>query len=648
MATRIKTVQYHFPVLASLTNNLLTNVPTLSDIVIEEASGTSFTVLSAWIEVNFRDIITATGGSLTTKTFGFRLGADAYQSITNSVNYGHSAGNNSFKFIVDYTSYVQSKAPTLTNTSADFQLLITQSTGTTLGMVDVCASLFVTYSYDDTDALITKATNTLTMPLEAFRTVLPTTIPATPQNTVPIINGGYLPEHGVSIKQITLLVEANADASNTTDYQLSINIDSGSTFTSGNIEMAIRTDRYFYLHWVNPTELMNVFSAHNIFYWISTGAVTRFNHFSTRLIVTYTYDINTTTDTILSLEIFDFYQNNVKQNVPTVNETNIKLPQFSAVKRCGLYLYTLTPHNATNGIYTKILNAVSYSPLLNQQGVGGVSGSKVFSEYIDSPSLTPNAENSLKFYVYDTSLNGPLTLRYYCFYARWILNLVVNKSLCYDNYKVLIVGLQTTNNPAFPLTLNQLASLPNDYYINHLSLVIWVGGAGVFRDFSCYWYLDNTTELKPLLNVMSSTDERMSGVRLLCKKFEPNEVWKVYPEYWDNTKLDPKSSYNLYVHEQSENQPFSHYFFNVVFSGPSLKKTISGYLYDNSGTYINGTVYLFKKNGNKIELLSSQTVASGVPYAFSVYDNDATYFVVGRKEGTPNIFDVTDFTLQGT
>lgn len=647
MATRIKTVQYCFPVLASLTNNILTNVPTLSGIVIEEAVGTSFSVLSAWVEVNFRDIITATGGTLTTKTFGFRLGTDAYQSITNSVSYGHSGGNNSFKFIVDYTSYVQSVAPNLSNTSADFQLLIKQSTGTTLGMVDVCASFFVTYSYDDTDILIGKGTNTVTMPLEAFRTVLPTSQPVTPQNTVPIIRDNYLPEAGVNIKQITLLIEATADCSGTTDYRLSISIDGGSVLTSSLIETGIRTDRYFYLHWVNPVELLkDPGTLHKIYYWISTGAVTRFNHFSARLVITYTYDLNTTSETMLSLEVYDFYQNNAKQNIPTVNETKARLPQFTAVKRCGLYLYTMTPHNSSSGIYTKILDALSYSPILNQQGVGAVSGSKVFSEFIDSPTLISDAENSLKFYVYDASTDT--NLKYYCFYARWILNIVVNKNLTFHNYQILIRGLQTTNPYSFPLTLNQLMSLPNDYYINHLSLLIWVGGAAYFRDFSSYWYLDNATELKSLFSILSSTDERQSGVRFLCKRFEQNEIWKVYPEHWDSTKLDPKSSYNLYVHQQSENTPFSNYFFNVIFSGSSLKKTISGYLYDNSGSYIDGTAYLFKKNGNSIDLLSMQTVTAGVPYNFSVYDSDATYLVVGRKVGTPNKFDITDFTLQGS
>ena len=81
MATRLKTVFHAFDTLASLTNNTLTNL-TQTTIYLPETGTKTFRSVVA--HVTFDDIITATGGSITTKTVSLRLGAAGYTSVANA------------------------------------------------------------------------------------------------------------------------------------------------------------------------------------------------------------------------------------------------------------------------------------------------------------------------------------------------------------------------------------------------------------------------------------------------------------------------------------------------------------------------------------------------------------------------------------
>ena len=147
------------------------------------------------------DIITATGGSITTRTINLRLGAAGYTSTANANPVLNTGENISFFTERDFTSHFVTNW-TGTSMTCDVQLQINQSTGTTLGMANVCCILYITYEYDDTS---TTQLVTQWIPLNAPRDALPTT--KTSHDTVPALDT-YLPEASKTYRNIAIITHA--------------------------------------------------------------------------------------------------------------------------------------------------------------------------------------------------------------------------------------------------------------------------------------------------------------------------------------------------------------------------------------------------------------------------------------------------------
>ncbi len=288
MATRLKTVKYAFPALASLTNNTLTNV---TQITIDLEAGTK-TFRSVVAHITMDDIVTATGGSMTTKTFGLRVGAAAYTSVANANTLTNSGENISARFEVDYTSHFTSNWSGSSMT-CDFQLQVNQSTGTTLGMVNVCVTLDLTYEYDDTQTTHVK---TVMIPLDAPVAAMVTG--ATTYDTIPALDT-YLPEASKSYKNIHLVFMANTCQSPaTTDATLTLRVGATSV-TTGNYEAALQTDRFIRYVWDLTSSYPSTGSTQT---WQPTCSIaTRFNHPVAWLVVTYSFDASTTTSAMNSV-----------------------------------------------------------------------------------------------------------------------------------------------------------------------------------------------------------------------------------------------------------------------------------------------------------------------------------------------------------
>jgi hypothetical protein len=287
MATRLKTVKYAFPALASLTNNTLTNLTQLT-INLPETTKTFRSVVA---HVTMDDIITATGGSLTTKTLALRLGAATYTSIANANTLTNSGENASFWLTADFTSHFTTNW-TGTSMTCDFQLQINQSTGTTLGMVNVCVTLDITYAYDDTSATHIK---TVMIPLNAPVGAIATT--ATTYDTIPALDT-YLPEASKVYRNIYVVIQGN-EARNgaTTAHTMTIAVGATSV-TTGSYEGSQASDRYFrYVY--NLTSTYPSTAATQTFQ--PTATVARINHFQAYLVVTYEFNPATTTSVLNSV-----------------------------------------------------------------------------------------------------------------------------------------------------------------------------------------------------------------------------------------------------------------------------------------------------------------------------------------------------------
>jgi hypothetical protein len=184
-----------------------------------------------------------------------------------------------------------------TSMTCDLQVYFDQSTGTTLGMRNVTAVLTITYEYDDTSATQIK---TVWIPLESLVGSLTTTANSNiGTNQIPQLTstGGMLPESGVNIRDYFFVIDGNESTSATTDFTVSVNIDSGTPTAFGVQEAALTSGRY--CRWTYSPAVPTTTSTHNFQMWSSLAA--RLNHVVITLVVTYEFSESSTTSVLNSI-----------------------------------------------------------------------------------------------------------------------------------------------------------------------------------------------------------------------------------------------------------------------------------------------------------------------------------------------------------
>jgi hypothetical protein len=293
MATRVKTIQFAFPMTTSvITNNTTTNLTQITVYIPETVSA----FRSVTVDVGFQDVITATGGTISGHNVGLRLGAAAYTTITKTdaiTNSGEEIAAVVGPF--DFTSHFTTNWSG-TSKTCDLQVLFNQTTGTTLGMRNVTAILTITYEYNDTSATQIK---TAWIPLESLVGTLSTTANSNiGSSQIPKMTGagGMLPEGGVTVRDYFFVIEGNESTSATTDFTLSANIDSGTSTAFGTQEAGLNSCRY--CRWIYKPATPSLTATHNFQLWSSTA---RCNHVTITLVVTYQFTLASTTTVLNSI-----------------------------------------------------------------------------------------------------------------------------------------------------------------------------------------------------------------------------------------------------------------------------------------------------------------------------------------------------------
>ena len=254
MAQRLKTVFY---ALASKnttnTDNTDTTAPATTVLTFEAGAKTFVSVTA---EVSFDDIITATGGTVIRRQFtlDFSPGGGAAYIIDNTASVPNTGENVSFFQPYDCTAAFQTELGSTGTATVQWKLLVDQSTGTTLGVINTCVLLKVTYWFDDTEATQVK---TAFFPLAAPDGALATSNPATSFCTIPDF-ATDLPEAGVSLLNRAIIIEGNENrAGSTTDFTLTMRVTAvvggaHNEQTTGTHEGGLATDRC-YRHVFNYT-----------------------------------------------------------------------------------------------------------------------------------------------------------------------------------------------------------------------------------------------------------------------------------------------------------------------------------------------------------------------------------------------------------
>jgi hypothetical protein len=208
MALRLKTIEFiaqtNFITQAAAGKRTLTGS---TQIFIPEQT---LTFKSCMLEI-FVSTDAATAASLTAPTVGFSLGAVAESSAVLIAPLGNSAEAESWIFSRNVTNYFSSNwTGTAMNWFAYF-------TGTGVATNNHCAKITITYQYEETTS--NTQIKTIRIPLESTRSLLTASYQTVGGATaIPPFKGTYLPETGVTVRQMFLDIQCNDGMNATTNF----------------------------------------------------------------------------------------------------------------------------------------------------------------------------------------------------------------------------------------------------------------------------------------------------------------------------------------------------------------------------------------------------------------------------------------------
>lgn len=392
MATRVKTVAYDFPALTTTsTNNTATNLTQIT-LYLPEGNGDDFYIQHAWVEFSADDVITVPGGNLTTKTIELQLGSAGYQSTTNSQVLTASGENLSLFLVRDFSSYFRNNWSG-TSMTCDLRFTLNQSSGTTLGFTNACATVYITYEYNDEND--TTQLKTVYIPMNQLTSTLATS--KTSVGTIPNLDT-YLPETSKTYRNISIVIQGTTSGTGTGDVTLTLEIDSLGTYSTGIYEGAPGSDRWVRFVWANLVGAFTTNASHTLNLWASITS--RFNTPQVYIVVTYEFDASTSTSVMNSLLIPAEMTSPVgssttlKQRLDLdfwMPEENISVESFAA-----MIFYSNTSSTVTQ--YAKLDNG-SYVTF-TQAGSGFVCGSKGFLIRNDTAITFAQGRNSVYLDIY--------------------------------------------------------------------------------------------------------------------------------------------------------------------------------------------------------------------------------------------------------
>lgn len=632
MATRLKTVKYAFPALASLTNNTLTNLTQITVYLPETGTKTFRSVVA---HVTMDDIITATGGTLTTKTLALQLGSAGYTTVSNANALTNSGENASFWLSADYTSHFATNWSG-TSMTCDFQLQINQSTGTTLGMVNVCVTLDITYEYDDTSTTHVK---TVMIPLNAPVGAIATA--ATTYDTIPALDT-YLPEASKVYREIYVVMQGN-EARNgaTTDHTMTLRVGSAST-TTGNYEGALATDRFFRYIWELTSAYPSTAATQT---WQPTATVARVNHFQAYLVVTYEFNASTTSNVMNSLMLpMDLAS-------PMGGTTSADYQRGS--RELWIEETSITTNRVAYFVFWQQIAAIS---TLNMRvGTGSfitytdtastLAGSNAAMVRNDAAFALARGRNSLNFDVWrsDTADYG------WNISGFWLVNYTSAKhtnGVGAHNHTVEW-GLQQNGTAASAATLTVAATsmaIPEtDYFINALGTQLIVEPSGTVAP-SGYTVLverlaaEGGIEWEPAYIDSSQTDPEV-GTYLMYSQMRT--LFRRFPGDADNKRMDLETNRRWRIHVNGSTAVTAWVSLGIVATYHTILYSVSDTISGFSGT-VNLGLHRSDANASQPGELVKTTSRSGDGgFALSWYDNTEPLYIsansgsaVGRSEDT--------------
>lgn len=625
MATRLKTIEYAFPTLAALPDNTLT---ALTQITIDLPEDDKV-FKSVIMEVSADDIITATGGTITTKRIDLALNSIfPTASVTNSGTYTHSGENRSILFSQDFTSYFQTYW-TGTSLTCDASILLQQTTGTTRGFVNASAKLIVTYEYSDTSALEIK---TVFIPLDCPKSSLDGSKPGVANATIPALDT-WLPESTKTIKNMFIVLQGNHSLmGSTTPSTISMQVDSYSALTTGNYEAALASDRFIKYIW-NITSLgMTTNTTHGFYIWASNALF--FRHMQAYLVVTYTFDPATTTSAINSLMLpmrFNSPMGSSSSSDYQRGELDlfVEEPDTITLKESALFVFWNSSSSLSN-ISIRV-NSQAFQTFTDNVSVicGGNGLMLRVEDYISSLARGKNTINTDIYNDNSSYFGGQVT-------AFWIINYTsgIASSGIGSHNKTIKWGISQWDTLAASRKQNInnfLFTLPEtDHFINNLGLVLQYSTNGGDSSSDVTVLVERLAEeggiiWESLYQDISETDPE-TGVSVIY--FNTKDLFQKHSGDSTKNAMDYQINRKCKICFSNTTDAFTE--LNYIITYHSIPFTVSGTISNSSGGTVN--LKLFSTDDNKIKLSTSRS-GNGA-YSFTWFDNTIPVYVDAYESNT--------------
>ncbi len=288
MATRLRTREYWFPMLATATDATDTDFTQITVYLSESRPSTPFK--TAMLEVMAHDRNTTVANN-SRRQLSISVGGAGYTVVNNANTITGGGEQYNVIAVADFTSHFNTNFTGSSHT-VDARVLLDYS-GTPLSPAfnNISARLVLTFEYDDTS---TTFGETVWVPLNAPTGALGTSQPGTANDTLPALDT-YLPEASKVYRQLCVVVQGNDNYSGTTDQTFSHRVGSGTTFTSQTYEKGSNVAN-FYRN--NSIESFDTSTTHDFYMW---GSVAARHHQQAWLVVNYEYDSTASNDAMVSL-----------------------------------------------------------------------------------------------------------------------------------------------------------------------------------------------------------------------------------------------------------------------------------------------------------------------------------------------------------
>ena len=369
MATRVKTIEFAATTYSGTTASaVFRDLTGSTSIYIPETGGTfAFKSVLLQVEVTGDNSVSA---SLTNPQLGIGLGAVAISLAVIAAPVVNSGEQEEWTLTRDVTSYFT------TNWVGTSMVWYARTSGGTIATSNHSAKVLITYQYDDT-AAVNRQIKTIRIPIESTRTLLTTSYQTIGGATaIPAITNfaasPYLPETGITIRQVFLELWGNSGILSTGNFQIDLRIAGTTVIPGGSRSQAGQNSAPWYKMIADITA-QDLTAARSLEAIVST-TTSRVCTFGGQIVVTYEFNANTSTTIYNSLMLGAVDTSGWIGGTTTADqgvwERNIYIeePGTIALKESGLCLY----QNDSGGYTFNV--AVS----------GSTTGQTVYQSYVNT------------------------------------------------------------------------------------------------------------------------------------------------------------------------------------------------------------------------------------------------------------------------